>query len=68
MNKNPSQVAIAWLGFLISHTSALCFFIFIQQSLGIRRKSFNQPQAFSTNPFNFFKGSTEISHLTQIGH
>ena len=27
---------------------------FIQQSLGIRRKSFNQPQAFSTNPFNFF--------------
>lgn len=21
MNKNPSQVAIAWLGFLISHTS-----------------------------------------------
>ncbi len=54
MNKNPSQVAIAWLGFLISHTSALCFFIFIQQSLGIRRKSFNQPQAYSTNPFNFF--------------
>ena len=41
---------------------------FIQQNLGIRRKSFNQPQAFSTNPFNFFKGSTEISHLTQIGH
>ena len=41
---------------------------FIQQSLGIRRKSFNQPQVFSTNPFNFFKGSTEISHLTQIGH
>ena len=27
---------------------------FIQQSLGIRRKSFNQPQAYSTNPFNFF--------------
>ena len=26
----------------------------IQQSLGIRRKSFNQPQAYSTNPFNFF--------------
>ena len=29
-------------------------FNFIQQSLGIRRKSFNQPQAYSTNPFNFF--------------
>ena len=28
--------------------------IFIQQRLGIRRKSFNQPQAYSTNPFNFF--------------
>ena len=28
--------------------------IFIQQSLGIRQKSFNQPQAYSTNPFNFF--------------
>ena len=27
---------------------------FIQQSLGIRRNSFNQPQAYSTYPFNFF--------------
>ena len=32
--------------------------MFIQQSLGIRRKSFNQPQAYSTNPFNFFYGNT----------
>ena len=31
-----------------------CDDTFIQQSLGIRRKSFNQPQAYSTNPFNFF--------------
>ena len=32
----------------------MLFGLFIQQSLGIRRKSFNQPQAYSTNPFNFF--------------
>ncbi len=25
MNKNPSQVAIAWLGFLISHISRYLF-------------------------------------------
>ena len=39
---------------------------FIQQSLGIRRKSFNQPQAYSTNPFNFFWGGTEITKAEEI--
>ena len=40
--------------------------IFIQQSLRIRRKSFNQPQAYSTNPFNFFWGGTEITKAEEI--
>ena len=39
---------------------------FIQQSLGIRRKSFNKPQAYSTNPFNFFWGGTEITKAEEI--
>ena len=41
-------------GFNAAFNYNQCLSIFIQQSLGIRRKSFNQPQAYSTNPFNFF--------------
>ena len=42
------------VGFNAAFNYNQCLSIFIQQSLGIRRKSFNQPQAYSTNPFNFF--------------
>lgn len=53
-------------GFNAAFNYNQCLSIFIQQSLGIRRKSFNQPQAYSTNPFNFFWGGTEITKAEEI--